>query len=317
MPTMPAAGEALAYARERGQSYGVHLTFVGDEEERAPPPRRHPGARRRGGRFPAATPVRLPPSVDGFLSTNSSVRSPRSSPWSATRGSRSPTSTRTATCTSWRRFGRALENVLPRFGIERVRERPGRLPDPSPRRARMGGIALAPASSSCVLHDRPSACRRARATSHGRTDSWYIDNLSGSTMEVGVHPGPTTGGQTSAARPPAWHPPRPSSATSSSPGAHRLGEEAPTPHGGRDVESHELEHRRGHPAGARLRAARVGRRAQRARRGRPARGSHVVGPVSFSKLWIPSSPPTVPHRAPEEVAEVDDQVGRDPPFTSG
>jgi len=30
MPTMPAAGEALAYARDRpDRSFGVHLTFVG------------------------------------------------------------------------------------------------------------------------------------------------------------------------------------------------------------------------------------------------------------------------------------------------
>jgi predicted glycoside hydrolase/deacetylase ChbG (UPF0249 family) len=61
MPTMPAADEALAYARGRPDlSFGVHLAFVGNGQERsAADPHDVPALVDESGRFPAARPVRL------------------------------------------------------------------------------------------------------------------------------------------------------------------------------------------------------------------------------------------------------------------
>lgn len=61
MATMPAAQQALAYARGRpDRSFGVHLTFVGNGDERcAADPAAVPGLVDEVGRFPATTPVRL------------------------------------------------------------------------------------------------------------------------------------------------------------------------------------------------------------------------------------------------------------------
>ena len=153
MPTMPAADEALAYARERSdKSFGVHLTFVGDGEERsAAAPGRHPALVDEEGRFPAATPVRLR-ALTRRLPVDQLERE-----IAAQLALVRDAGVAISHVDSHRHlhklapFRRALENVLPRFGIERVRSRPGRLPDPTPRRSHLlGGIALAPAPSSCV-----------------------------------------------------------------------------------------------------------------------------------------------------------------------
>jgi chitin disaccharide deacetylase len=194
MPTMPAAGEALAYARERPDlSFGVHLTFVGDGEERcAAPASDVPALVDGSGRFPAARPVRLRALLhrlpvaqiereiaaqlalvrDGGVAI-SHVDSHRHLHKLAP-------------------FRRALESVLPRFGIERVRT----VQDVYLSRPLLGATYWVGS-----LWRRP--LRRAfRTTDHfympasagdlGWADELLrrVDGLPGSTLEVGVHPGP-------------------------------------------------------------------------------------------------------------------------------
>lgn len=194
MPTMPAADEALAYARERSdRSFGVHLTFVGDGEERcASVPGDVSALVDEEGRFPRARPVRLRALLhrlpvaqiereiaaqlalvrDGGVSI-SHVDSHRHLHKLAP-------------------FRQALIRVLPRFGIDRVRT----VQDVYLSRPRAGATYWV-----------GSFWRRPLRRAFRTTDHFYmpastgdlrwadellrrIGPLPGPTIEVGVHPGP-------------------------------------------------------------------------------------------------------------------------------
>jgi chitin disaccharide deacetylase len=194
MPTMPAAGQALAYARERtDRSFGVHLTFVGDGEERsAAAPADVRALVDEAGRFPTATPVRLR-ALARRLPVDQLERE-IAAQLTLVRDA----GVAISHVDSHRHlhklapFRRALENVLPRFGIEHVRG----VQDVYLTRPLVGATYWVGS-----LWRRP--LRRAFRT----TDHFYmpastgdlawadellgrIDSLSGLTMEVGVHPGP-------------------------------------------------------------------------------------------------------------------------------
>ena len=193
MPTMPAVDEALAYARGRpDRSFGVHLTFVGNGGERcAADPRDVPALVDEAGRFPPATPVRL----RTLLRRLPIVQLEReiAAQLSVVRGS----GVEISHVDSHRHlhklapFQAALRSVLPRFGIERVR------------------------TVQDVYLSRPllaatywvgSVWRRPLRRSFRTTDHFYmpastgdlawadgllqrVGELSGATLEVGVHPG--------------------------------------------------------------------------------------------------------------------------------
>jgi chitin disaccharide deacetylase len=193
MPTMPAAGEALAYARERSdRSFGVHLTFVGDGDERcAASPGDVPALVEEGGRFPPATPVRLRAllwrlpvgqierEIAAQLALVQDARVAISHVDSHRHLHKLPP------------FRRALENVLPRFGIERVRT----VQDVYLTRPLAGATYWV-----------GSVWRRPLRRAFRTTDHFYMpastgdlgwadellrqaDGLPGQTLEVGVHPG--------------------------------------------------------------------------------------------------------------------------------
>ena len=193
MPTMPAADEALAYARDRpDKSFGVHLTFVGKGEERcAAAPGDIPGLVDDGGRFPPATPVRLRALLRRLpvaqlereiVAQLSLVRS---------------SGVEISHVDSHRHlhklapFQAALRSVLPRFGIERVRT----VQDVYLRRPLLG-----------ATYWLGSFWRRPLRRSFRTTDHFYmpastgdlgwaddllgrVGDLPGATLEVGVHPG--------------------------------------------------------------------------------------------------------------------------------
>ncbi len=194
MPTMPAADEALAYARERSdKSFGVHLTFVGDGEERcAAAPADLPALVDEAGRFPAATPVRLRAlfrrlpvgQIEREIAAQIALVHDRGVAISHVDSHRH--------LHKLAPFRKALEKVLPRFGIERVRS----VQDVYLTRPFAGATYWVGS-----LWLRP--LRRAfRTTDHfympastgdiGWADELLgrIESLPGSTLEVGVHPGP-------------------------------------------------------------------------------------------------------------------------------
>jgi predicted glycoside hydrolase/deacetylase ChbG (UPF0249 family) len=194
MPTMPAAEEALAYARERAdRSFGVHLTFVGNGNERsAADPADVPALVDEGGRFPAATPVRLRallrrlPGAQLEREIGAQLALVRDSGVEISHVDSHRHLHKLAP------FQAALRSVLPRFGIERVR------------------------TVQDVYLSRPlvratywvgSAWRRPLRRSFRTTDHFYmpastgdlgwadgllerVRELPGATLEVGVHPGP-------------------------------------------------------------------------------------------------------------------------------
>ena len=194
MPTMPAAGEALAYARARpDRSFGVHLTFVGGGAERcAADPEDVPGLVDEGGRFPAAKVVRARallrrlPVEEIEREIAAQIARVRDVGVDVTH------------VDSHRHlhklvpFRAGLARVLPRFGIERVRAvQDVYLSRPLLRATYWVG----------PLWQRP--LRRAfRTTDHfympastgdfGWADDLLarVGRLRGSTLEVGVHPGP-------------------------------------------------------------------------------------------------------------------------------
>ena len=194
MPTMPAAAEALAYARERSdRSFGVHLTFVGDGEERcAAGPGEVPALTDAEGRFPAATPVRIR-ALLRHLPIDQLEREIAAQLSLVRDGGVAITHV-----DSHRHlhkltpFRKALERVLPRFGIERVRT----VQDVYLIRPLVGATYWV-----------GSLWRQPLRRSFRTTDHFYmpastgdlrwadellrrIGGLSGSTLEVGVHPGP-------------------------------------------------------------------------------------------------------------------------------
>jgi len=193
MPTMPAAADALAYARERAdRSFGVHLTFVGNGDERcAADPADVPALVDAGGRFPAATPVRLRALLRRLPIAQ--LEREIAAQLSLVRD----LGVEISHVDSHRHlhklapFQAALRSVLPRFGVERVR------------------------TVQDVYLSRPllratywvgSVWRRPLRRSFRTTDHFYmpastgdlgwadgllrrVGELPGATLEVGVHPG--------------------------------------------------------------------------------------------------------------------------------
>lgn len=193
MPTMPAAEEALAYARERtDRSFGVHLTFVGNGGERcAADPAELPALVDEAGRFPASTPVRLRallrrlPAAELEREIAAQLALVRDGGVEISHVDSHRHLHKLAP------FQAALGSVLPGFGIERVR------------------------TVQDVYLSRPllratywvgSAWRRPLRRSFRTTDHFYMPastgdlgwadglleragELPGATLEVGVHPG--------------------------------------------------------------------------------------------------------------------------------
>jgi chitin disaccharide deacetylase len=194
MPTMPGAGEALAYARERrDRSFGVHLTFVGNGDERcAADPAAVPGLVDDGGSFPGATPVRLRAlfrrlpvaEIEREIAAQLSLVAAAGVEISHVDSHRH--------LHKLAPFREALQRVLPRFGVECVRS----VQDVYLRRPLLR-----------ATYWFGSAWRRPLVRSFRTTDHFYmpasagdlawaddllarVDRLPGATLEVGVHPGP-------------------------------------------------------------------------------------------------------------------------------
>jgi chitin disaccharide deacetylase len=193
MPTMPAAEEALAYARGRpDRSFGVHLTFVGNGDERcAADPGDVPALVDAEGRFAAATPVRAR-ALLRRLPTDQLERE-IAAQLSLVRDA----GVEISHVDSHRHlhklapFQAALRTVLPRFGIERVRT----VQDVYLSRALLRATYWVGSAWRRPLR------RAFRTTDHfympastgdlGWTDGLLerVGGLPGITLEVGVHPG--------------------------------------------------------------------------------------------------------------------------------
>lgn len=194
MPTMPAADEALSYARERSdRSFGVHLTFVGDGEERsASAPGDVPGLVDEEGRFPPARPVRLRALLRRV--PVGQIEQEVAAQLALVRDA----GVAISHVDSHRHlhklapFREALRRVLPRFGIERVRT--------------VQDVYLSRPLAGATYWVG-SVWRRPLRRAFRTTDHFYmpastgdlawadgllrrIEGLDGATLEVGVHPGP-------------------------------------------------------------------------------------------------------------------------------
>jgi hypothetical protein len=193
MPTMPAVDDALAYARDRpDRSFGVHLTFVGNGDERcAADPGEIPALVDEAGCFPVATPVRLR-ALLRRLPVDQLEREIAAQLSLVRDGG-----VEISHVDSHRHlhklapFQAALRKVLPRFGIERVRT----VQDVYLSRPLLGATYwVGP------LWRRPLR-RSFRTTDHfympastgdlGWADGLLqrVGELRGATLEVGVHPG--------------------------------------------------------------------------------------------------------------------------------
>lgn len=194
MATMPAADEAIAYARSRPDlSFGVHLTFVGGGEERpASDPAAVPALVDEAGRFPAATPVRVRALLRRLPVEQIEREIAAQIASVASRGVEVSHVDSHRHLHKLAPFRTALRRVLPRFGIDRVRS----VQDVYLKRP-LGGATYWVGS----LWRRP--LRQAfRTTDHfympassgdlGWADALLrrVGDLPGSTLEVGVHPGP-------------------------------------------------------------------------------------------------------------------------------
>ncbi len=193
MPTMPAVDDALAYAGERpDRSFGVHLTFVGNGDERcAADPHEIPALVDEAGRFPAATPVRarallrrLPVAqLEREIVAQLSLVRDRDVEISHVDSHRH--------LHKLAPFQAALRSVLPRFGIERVRT--------------VQDVYLSRPLLGATYWVGP-VWRRPLRRSFRTTDHFYmpastgdlgwadgllerVGELRGATLEVGVHPG--------------------------------------------------------------------------------------------------------------------------------
>ena len=218
MPTMPAADEALAYARDRpDRSFGVHLTFTGNGDERcAADPGDVPALVDEAGRFPAARPVRLRAllrrlpvaQLEREIAAQLAVVESRGVEISHVDSHRH--------LHKLAPFQAALRNVLPRFGIERVRS--------------VQDVYLSRPLLGATYWVGP-VWRRPLRRSFRTTDHFYmpastgdlawaddllgrVGELPGATLEVGVHPGPD-----------GWRDDERRSATSLSARARELGHE--------------------------------------------------------------------------------------------
>jgi predicted glycoside hydrolase/deacetylase ChbG (UPF0249 family) len=193
MPTMPAVDDALAYARDHSEkSFGVHLTFVGNGDERcAADPGEIPALVDETGRFPAATPVRLRAllrrlpvaQLEREIAAQLSLVRDRGVEISHVDSHRH--------LHKLAPFQAALRSVLPRFGIERVRT--------------VQDVYLSRPLLGATYWVGP-VWRRPLRRSFRTTDHFYmpastgdlgwadgllqrVGELRGATLEVGVHPG--------------------------------------------------------------------------------------------------------------------------------
>ena len=193
MPTMSAADTALEFARTRPDlSFGVHLTFVGDGDERpASDPGDVPALVDESGRLLATTPVRLRALLRRLPAEQ--IEREIAAQISAVQG-RGVEVTHVDSHRHLHKlapFRNALRRVLPRFGIERVRT----VQDVYLSRPLLGATYWV-----------GSLWRRPLRRSFRTTDHFYmpastgdlgwaddllrrVGGLPGATLEVGVHPG--------------------------------------------------------------------------------------------------------------------------------
>jgi len=194
MPTMPAAAEALAYARGRPDaSFGVHLTFVGNGEERsAADPAAVPALVDEAGRFPAATAVRLRallrrvPVAELELEVAAQLALVRDAGVEISHVDSHRHLHKLAP------FRAALERVLPRFGVECVRTvQDVYLSRPLLRATYwVGSVWRRPLRRA--FHTTDHFYMPASTGDLGWADGLLrrVGELPGATLEVGIHPGP-------------------------------------------------------------------------------------------------------------------------------
>lgn len=193
MPGMPATERAAAFAREHPElDFGVHLTFVGDEDERPlSPPGEIPGLVTPEGRFRPTRELRLR-SLVRMLPEDEIERE-------ATRQIEAvcDTGVEISHVDAHRHmhklpsFRRALERVLPRFGVRRVRSvqdvflrRPLRSPT-----YWLGGTWQRGLRRHFATTDHMYMPTSAADTAWESPLLEIAAGLDGTTLEVGVHPG--------------------------------------------------------------------------------------------------------------------------------
>jgi chitin disaccharide deacetylase len=193
MPAMPATDRATEFARAHPQlDFGVHLTFVGDEDERPLSPQEEIDALvDAGGRFRPTRELRLRSLVRRL--PEEQIEREASRQIEAVRDAGVDISH----VDSHRHmhklpsFRRALERVLPRFGIRRVRavqdvylRRPLRSPT-----YWLGGAWQRRLRQSFVTTDHMYMPTSAADGDWARPLLALATELPGPTLEVGVHPG--------------------------------------------------------------------------------------------------------------------------------
>ena len=131
MPNAPASAEAIEFARNGflGVSFGVHLTFVGDGDERPlSSPQGVPVLVDRAGKLRRTNVVRLA-AVLGRLPVDQLEREIEAQvEWARSRGVEVSHVDSHRHLHKYGPFREALARVLPRLGISHVRNRPGHLP---------------------------------------------------------------------------------------------------------------------------------------------------------------------------------------------
>jgi predicted glycoside hydrolase/deacetylase ChbG (UPF0249 family) len=191
MPNAPASDEAVAFAlATEDVSFGVHLTFVGDGDERtAAPPGEVPALVDRRGRLHRTNRVRLGALV-GRLPIDQIEREIAAQlEWARSRGVDVAHVDSHRHLHKYAPFREALARVLPKFGVRRVRN--------------VQDVYLhRPLISPTVWFGarwRAELMRRFATTDHfympatTGDGSWAAllqrSELADSTMEIGVHPG--------------------------------------------------------------------------------------------------------------------------------
>ena len=191
MPNAPAAEAAIAFARESPDiSFGVHLTFVGDGSERPVAPASEvPDLADAPGKAATDEPDQTARSARPTLRAADRARDRSPGRLAASqRRWRSRTSTRTGTCTSTGRSAKRSGRCC-RLSASRVFA--------TSRTSTSAGLCISP---TVVLGRRWRADLMSRFTT---TDHFYMPTsagdtswtalleraLSGSTLEIGAHPG--------------------------------------------------------------------------------------------------------------------------------
>lgn len=193
MPGMPATAQATEFARARPDlDFGVHLTFVGDEDERVLSPPREVRALVRGdGRFRATRELRLRALLRRLPERQ--IEREAIMQIAAIRDA----GVEISHVDSHRHmhklpsFRRALERVLPRFGIRRVRAVQD-LYLARPRRSATYWLGRGWQRSlrrAFITTDHMYMPTSAADGAWARPLLAAMDGLPGATLEVGVHPG--------------------------------------------------------------------------------------------------------------------------------